>query len=174
MSSATVKSLSDAFRSGGRVAEDGMDRYRHPLAERYASAEMQAIFSPANRYGTWRRLSEGTGMVGKIAACNYRKETGVANSNPSPSTRFQPGQSGNPKGRPKGAHNKITQQAEDMLAKLTSGPEAFKSLEALRDEQPAVFWRIVTSLLPKQLDVDAQVDGSITVEIVQFSDMPAD
>jgi adenylosuccinate lyase len=33
-----------------------MDRYSHPLAERYASAEMQAIFSPANRYGTWRRL----------------------------------------------------------------------------------------------------------------------
>ncbi|RMH12131.1 MAG: adenylosuccinate lyase [Gemmatimonadetes bacterium] len=30
--------------------------YRHPLAERYASAEMQAIFSPARRFGTWRRL----------------------------------------------------------------------------------------------------------------------
>ena len=33
-----------------------MDRYSHPLGERYASPEMQAIFSPANRYGTWRRL----------------------------------------------------------------------------------------------------------------------
>jgi len=38
------------------VAEDGVDRYSHPLGERYASREMQAIFSPANRYGTWRRL----------------------------------------------------------------------------------------------------------------------
>ena len=34
---------------------DGL-RYVHPLSERYASREMQAIFSPAHRYGIWRRL----------------------------------------------------------------------------------------------------------------------
>ena len=33
-----------------------MDRYSHPLGERYASGEMQAIFAPKRRYGTWRRL----------------------------------------------------------------------------------------------------------------------
>ena len=38
------------------MAEQGMDRYSHPLGERYASGEMQAIFAAANRYGTWRRL----------------------------------------------------------------------------------------------------------------------
>lgn len=32
------------------------DRYVHPLSERYASREMQDIFSPARRFGTWRRL----------------------------------------------------------------------------------------------------------------------
>ena len=32
------------------------ERYTHPLAGRYASREMQRIFSPRNRYGTWRRL----------------------------------------------------------------------------------------------------------------------
>ncbi len=31
-------------------------RYSHPLADRYASREMQEIFSPARRFGTWRRL----------------------------------------------------------------------------------------------------------------------
>jgi adenylosuccinate lyase len=31
-------------------------RYQHPLTDRYASAEMQRIFSPAHRYGVWRRL----------------------------------------------------------------------------------------------------------------------
>ena len=31
-------------------------RYVHPLAERYASREMQSIFSPAHRYACWRRL----------------------------------------------------------------------------------------------------------------------
>ena len=38
------------------MAENAMDRYSHPLGERYASREMQAIFAPAHRYGTWRRL----------------------------------------------------------------------------------------------------------------------
>jgi len=34
----------------------GEVRYAHPLSERYASPEMQEIFSPARRFGTWRRL----------------------------------------------------------------------------------------------------------------------
>ncbi len=33
-----------------------LDRYTHPLSERYASREMQQIFSPRKRFGTWRRL----------------------------------------------------------------------------------------------------------------------
>ena len=38
------------------MAEPGTDRYSHPLGERYASREMQAIFAPAHRYGIWRRV----------------------------------------------------------------------------------------------------------------------
>ncbi|HCK61579.1 MAG TPA: adenylosuccinate lyase [Gemmatimonadetes bacterium] len=33
-----------------------IDRYMHPLSDRYASREMQRIFSPSRRFGTWRRL----------------------------------------------------------------------------------------------------------------------
>lgn len=33
-----------------------LDRYVHPLTDRYASREMQQVFSPLRRYGTWRRL----------------------------------------------------------------------------------------------------------------------
>jgi len=33
-----------------------LHRYTHPLGDRYASREMQAIFSPGHRFGTWRRL----------------------------------------------------------------------------------------------------------------------
>ena len=33
-----------------------LDRYVHPLCDRYASKEMQSIFSPSRRFGTWRRL----------------------------------------------------------------------------------------------------------------------
>lgn len=38
------------------MADYADDRYSHPLGERYASREMQAVFAPSNRYGTWRRL----------------------------------------------------------------------------------------------------------------------
>ena len=45
---------------GDRVGTDRdgvpVPRYVHPLAERYASREMQAIFSSEHRYSTWRRL----------------------------------------------------------------------------------------------------------------------
>ena len=45
-----------------------LDRYHHPLSDRYASREMQRIFSPKNRYGTWRRiwlaLAEGEAETG--------------------------------------------------------------------------------------------------------------
>jgi len=33
-----------------------LDRYVHPLSDRYASPEMQSVFSPSRRFGTWRRL----------------------------------------------------------------------------------------------------------------------
>lgn len=38
------------------MSEPRAGEYRHPLAERYASAEMQGIFSAEKRFGTWRRL----------------------------------------------------------------------------------------------------------------------
>ena len=38
------------------TARDPLDTYVHPLTDRYASNEMQAVFSPRRRFGTWRRL----------------------------------------------------------------------------------------------------------------------
>ena len=38
------------------MADSSADLYNHPLGERYASREMQSIFSSAHRFGTWRRL----------------------------------------------------------------------------------------------------------------------
>ncbi len=35
---------------------DALKRYLHPLTDRYASREMQEIFAPRHRFGTWRRL----------------------------------------------------------------------------------------------------------------------
>jgi adenylosuccinate lyase len=38
------------------MTDSDLTRYHHPLSQRYASREMQRIFSPAHRYGTWRRI----------------------------------------------------------------------------------------------------------------------
>ena len=46
------------------------ERYEHPLAGRYASSEMQRIFSPAHRFRTWRRLW--------IALARAQRDLGVA------------------------------------------------------------------------------------------------
>jgi adenylosuccinate lyase len=46
------------------------DRYQNPLVERYASAEMSRIFSPAFKFGTWRRLW--------LALAEAERELGVA------------------------------------------------------------------------------------------------
>ena len=46
------------------------DRYQTPLAERYASKEMQYIFSPDKKFKTWRRLW--------IALAETEKELGLA------------------------------------------------------------------------------------------------
>ncbi len=54
-------------------ATKSMDRYETPLATRYASDEINKIFSKKNKYLTWRRLW--------IALANAQKELGVNISN---------------------------------------------------------------------------------------------
>ena len=69
-------------------------------------------------------------------------------------TPWQPGQSGNPNGRPKGSRNKLS---EDFVAKLyedftTHGQTA---IEECRAKSPETYVKVIAGLLPKEMHISA-------------------
>ena len=76
-------------------------------------------------------------------------------------TRFRPGDSGNPKGRPKGARNKLSEAfIEDMQeAWSTHGKDV---IARVIEQDPTAFLRSVVSILPKQVEVDINQYDNMT------------
>lgn len=69
-----------------------------------------------------------------------------------PSKQFKPGQSGNPKGRPKGSRNKL---GEAFVTDLLSDWEknGIAAIEVVRSEKPDAYLKVIASLLPRHVDV---------------------
>lgn len=73
---------------------------------------------------------------------------------------FQPGQSGNPTGRPKGAVNKVTRTVreafESVFDKLQEPGEDGKpqpwALQAVAERQPLEFYKLAKTLIPQKLE----------------------
>jgi len=68
---------------------------------------------------------------------------------------FKPGESGNPKGRPKGARNRLgTQFLEALEADFNQfGSDA---IALVREKKPEVYMRVVADLLPKEANINVE------------------
>lgn len=78
---------------------------------------------------------------------------------------FKPGQSGNPAGRPRSARSRHT---ENFLQTFADDFELHGTavIEKVRTEQPAVYLKIASDLLPRRLDVDLAVEHTVDAERV--------
>ena len=67
-------------------------------------------------------------------------------------TRFKPGQSGNPGGKPTAAKNKLQSDFLYALAEdfASGGAEA---ISRMRTETPAAYVKAIASLMPKELEI---------------------
>jgi hypothetical protein len=76
--------------------------------------------------------------------------------------RFVPGRSGNPAGRPPGSKNRIN---GDFLRELSDhfAKEGRGAIERMCEEDPTAYVKVVASLLPKDVTIDAR-------PFAQFSD----
>ena len=88
------------------------------------------------------------------ADCNKAMQgNGPDNTGQKQDNRFKPGQSGNPKGRPKGARSRVSESLLEELAQHfeTNGKNA---IDVVFKERPHDYLKIIASLVPKQMEID--------------------
>jgi uncharacterized protein DUF5681 len=76
---------------------------------------------------------------------------------------FLPGQSGNPKGRPKGARNRLSTQFLEAL-EADFNQHGAQAIALVRERKPEIYMRVVADLLPKEANINVEA-GEAFVEL---------
>ena len=77
---------------------------------------------------------------------------GIANLRP-----WQPGQSGNPAGRPKGARSKLGEAFIDALL-ADFNENGIQAIKDMRADKAGDYVKVLASILPKEVDVSGAID----------------
>jgi hypothetical protein len=80
---------------------------------------------------------------------------------------FQPGQSGNPLGRPVGARQKLGTAFVEALESdfLQHGVAA---IQAVREKRPHDYLKVIASLLPRNVELSGDLHQTLTLELGEF------
>jgi Family of unknown function (DUF5681) len=154
----SARLLIGAYREKGKCAKRAFTYFpkarqlrKCALAARKTGTCLASISSPPGL--------DHHAMSGSMLPCYdvAMSETEVTGDKQRPAYQFQPGRSGNPAGRPRGARNKLS---ENFLADLASCWEE-RGAEALRrcaEEQPEVLIKVIASLMPREATLDVNID----------------
>lgn len=70
---------------------------------------------------------------------------------------WQPGQSGNPAGRPKGARSKLGEAFIDALL-ADWGDNGIQAIKDMREDRPGDYVKVVASILPKEIEHSGEIE----------------
>ena len=105
----------------------------------------------------------------KITGLRTGRNEKIANHPNVIKNKFKPGQSGNPKGRPLGSRNRISDKfLKDFLADWeTYGKRAIR---LARKKDPVAYVRIAAGLLPKDFNINMSSEAELEKLLEKFDD----